>query len=152
MSTPESIDETALQRQSQGNVVSGDLDSQIQSDLERIRDAWRRHWEERRAQQRYPLGIPFAYDLGLDSGRYPPMPVQLQDISLGGACLLISSLVELRQGEMGELHHHPASPGGASFNHRRLRVCWLEVRDWISAVGVAFEPPLEELPLELELG
>ena len=120
--------------------------------LEQAHEQWRRHWEERRSHQRYPLGTPYSCNLELDSGHYPPMPVQLQDISLGGACLLISSLVELRQGEMGELHH-PSQQGsnGASLHGQRLRICWQEMRDWITAVGVAFEPPLVTLPLEERL-
>ena len=126
-------------------------ENETEQGLEQVRDDWRRNWEERRSHQRYPLGTPFACNLELDSGHYPPMPVQLQDISRGGACLLISSLVELRRGEMGELrHHHASGRGEDGLDRRRLRICWQEVRDWITAVGVAFEPPLEALPVELE--
>lgn len=120
--------------------------------LEQARQDWRQNWQERRSHQRYPLGNPFACNLELDSGQFPPMPVQLLDISLGGACLLISSLVDLRCGERGELHHHGS--GGQrleGLDRLRLRVCWQEVRDWITAVGVAFEPPLEALPQQLDL-
>lgn len=119
----------------------------LEESLERARRDWCSNWQERRSHQRYPLGNPFSCELQLDSGHFPPMPVQLVDISLGGACLLISSLVELRRGEMGELRrHHPGDP----LHRRRLWVCWQEVRDWITAVGVAFDPPLEQLPLRSE--
>lgn len=121
--------------------------------LEKARQEWRQNWEERRSHQRYPLENPFSCHLELDSGLFPPMPVQLLDLSLGGACLLISSLVELRRGEMGELHSHGSAVlGQGGLDRLRLRVCWQEVRDWITAVGVAFEPPLRALPQELELG
>ena len=119
--------------------------------LEHAREDWQRHWQERRSQQRYPLGTPYSCKLELDSGHYPPMPVQLLDISLGGACLLISSLVELRQGEMGELHPQPSGlADGDTRQRHRLRVCWQEIRDWITAVGVAFEPPLAAVPVEIQ--
>lgn len=120
--------------------------------LEQSRRDWRLNWQERRAQQRYPLGTPYQCNLELDNGMFPPMPVQLVDISLGGACLLISSLVDLRRGEMGELrHHNGGSPDHAGMERLRLRICWQEVRDWITAVGVAFEPPLDSLPPQLDL-
>lgn len=131
-----------------------DLGSGLATDrsLEQARQDWRHNWQERRAHQRYPLGNPFHCNLELDSGQFPPMPVQLLDISLGGACLLISSLVDLRQGDMGELRSYGAAPQqGPSLDRLRLRVCWQEVRDWITAVGVAFEPPLETLPSPLDL-
>lgn len=121
--------------------------------LEKARQDWRQNWEERRSHQRHPLENPFSCHLELDSGLFPPMPVQLLDLSLGGACLLITSLVELRRGEMGELHSHGAGNSGqGGLDRLRLRVCWQEVRDWITAVGVAFDPPLQALPQELELG
>ena len=119
--------------------------------LEQAHDNWRSTWQERRAQQRYPLDNPFTCHLQLHSGPFPSMPVQLQDISLGGACLLISSLVQLRRGDMGELRRHAqGDPGTDPLERRRLRICWQEVREWITAVGVAFEPPLEALPVPLE--
>lgn len=117
--------------------------------LEQVRQNWRHNWEERRSHQRYPLDNPFSCNLQLDSGLFPPMPVQLKDVSLGGACLLISSLVDLRRGEMGELRSHATGRDG--LDRRRLRICWQDVREWITAVGVAFEPPLQALPQELEL-
>ena len=121
--------------------------------LEKVRQDWRQNWEERRSHQRHPLENPFSCHLQLDSALFPPMPVQLLDISVGGACLLISSLVELRRGEMGELHSHAGgASNGDGLDRLRLRVCWQEVRDWITAVGVAFEPPLQALPPELALG
>lgn len=120
--------------------------------LEQARQDWRQHWQERRAHQRYPLGNPFSCNLELDSGQFPPMPVQLLDISLGGACLLISSLVELRRGEMGELRRYRLNGQELDgLDRLRLRICWQEVRDWITAVGVAFEPPLPALPQQLDL-
>lgn len=119
--------------------------------LEQTRQDWRQNWQERRSHQRYPLGTPFRCNLELDSGMFPPMPVQLLDISLGGACLLISSLVDLRRGEMGELRRHGAGQQDLDgLDRLRLRICWQEVRDWITAVGVAFEPPLEALPQQLD--
>jgi hypothetical protein len=118
--------------------------------LEQARLDWHRNWQERRSHQRYPLDNPFSCNLELDSGHFPAMPVQLLDISLGGACLLISSLVQLRRGEMGELHSHASGPEG--LDRLRLRVCWQDVRGWITAVGVAFEPPLQALPQKLDLG
>ncbi len=118
--------------------------------LEQARLDWRRNWQERRSHQRYPLDNPFSCNLQLDSGHFPAMPVQVLEISLGGACLLISSLVDLRRGEMGELRNHVSGPEG--LDRRRLRVCWHDVRDWITAVGVAFEPPLPSLPEELDRG
>ena len=120
--------------------------------LEQARLDWRHNWQERRSHLRYPLDNPFNVNLELDSGHFPAMPVQLIDSSLGGACLLISSLVDLRRGETGELRSHGGgheNPGGLS--RLRPRVCWQEVRDWITAVGVAFEPPLESLPPQLNL-
>ena len=123
---------------------------QSEEGLERARLEWHRNWQERRSHQRYPLDNPFNCNLELDSGHFPAMPVQLLDISLGGACLLISSLVDLRRGEMGELRNHASGPEG--LDRLRLRVCWQDVRDWITAVGVAFEPPLKALPQDLELG
>lgn len=123
-------------------------DTLAEQSLDQARQEWRHHWQERRSHQRYPLGTPFSCKLELDSGRFPPMPVQLVDISHGGACLLISSLVDLRRGEKGELHR-PAS--GEHSHHpldgRRLWICWQETRDWIMAVGVAFETPLESVSL-----
>ena len=120
--------------------------------LEQARQEWRQHWQERRAHQRYPLGNPFNCNLELDSGQFPPMPVQLLDISLGGACLLISSLVDLRRGEMGELRrYNHVGQELDGLDRLRLRICWQEVRDWITAVGVAFEPPLQSLPQQLDL-
>ncbi|MFM7314980.1 MAG: PilZ domain-containing protein [Cyanobium sp.] len=115
--------------------------------LQQARDNWCRDWEERRSHQRNPLGTGNACNLALDSAHYPPMPVELQDISLGGACLLISSLVELRRGEMGELRRQgPPGQDDDPLDRRRLRICWQEIREWITAVGVAFEPPLPALP------
>jgi hypothetical protein len=120
--------------------------------LEQARQDWRQHWQERRAHQRYPLDNPFSCNLELDNGQFPPMPVQLLDISLGGACLLISSLVDLRRGEMGELRRYSSGAQDLDgIDRLRLRICWQEVRDWITAVGVAFEPPLEALPQTVEL-
>lgn len=120
--------------------------------LEQNRQDWRQNWQERRSHQRYPLDNPFSCHLLLDNGLFPPMPVQLLDISLGGACLLVSSLVELRRGERGELRNPTvATSGGNGLDRLRLRVCWQEVRDWITAVGVAFEPPLQGLPQHLDL-
>ncbi len=128
------------------------VDPASQDRLEQNRQDWRQNWQERRSHQRYPLGNPFPCNLELDNGQFPPMPVQLIDLSLGGACLLISSLVDLRQGEMGELRSYgAASQIPPSLDRLRLRVCWQEVRDWITAVGVAFEPPLESLPPQLNL-
>lgn len=120
--------------------------------LEQNRQDWRQNWQERRSHQRYPLDNPFSCHLVLDNGLFPPMPVQLLDLSLSGACLLVSSLVELRRGEAGELRNHTiATAGGDGLDRLRLRVCWQEARDWITAVGVAFEPPLQALPQELDL-
>lgn len=119
----------------------------VERSLEDVRQEWRNHWEERRSHQRYPVGLASACNLQLDRGHFPPMPVQLQDISPGGACLLISSLVDLRRGEMGELRSQLQGDDAARLlDRRRLRVCWQDVRDWITAVGVAFEPPLDALP------
>lgn len=119
----------------------------IERSLEQARQEWGSHWQERRSHQRYPLGLASACDLQLDRGHFPPMPVQLQDISLGGACLLISSLVDLKRGEMGELRRHHQGDGAPhGLDRRLLRVCWQDVRGWITAVGVAFEPPLDALP------
>lgn len=119
--------------------------------LEQAREDWRHNWQERRSHQRYPLGTPLRCNLELDNGHFPPMPVQLLDISLGGACLLMSSLVDVRQGEMGELRSYGhGKTDGVSLDRLRLRICWQEVREWITAVGVAFEPPLEALPVPLE--
>lgn len=120
--------------------------------LEQNRQDWCQNWQERRSHQRYPLDNPFSCHLVLDNGLFPPMPVQLLDISLGGACLLVSSLVELHRGETGELRNHAvATSGGNGLDRLRIRVCWQEVRDWITAVGVAFEPPLQRLPQDLDL-
>lgn len=120
--------------------------------LDQNRQDWCQNWQERRSHQRYPLDNPFSCHLLLDNGLFPPMPVQLLDISLGGACLLVSSLVELRRGETGELRNHTvATSGGDGLDRLRLRVCWQEVRDWITAVGVAFEPSLQDLPQHLDL-
>ena len=119
--------------------------------LEVAREHWRENWVERRAQERYPLGIPFSGVLLLDSGRCPPMPVDLVDLSFGGACLLMSSIVNLQRGEVGELRSRDLSsqqPDGVI--SRRVWVCWEEARDWITAVGVAFEHPLEVLPATVE--
>jgi len=139
-------EDVAATTREQGSDLSTD------QSLEQARQEWRHNWRERRSHQRYPLGNPFHCNLELDSGQFPPMPVQLLDISLGGACLLISSLVDLRQGEMGELRSYGAHPrAGSGLDRMRLRVCWQEMRDWITAVGVAFEPPLETLPTQLDL-
>lgn len=131
-------------------LASTHLDTDLR--LEQSRQEWRDNWHERRSHQRYPLGTTDRCNLQLDSGLFPPMPVQLLDISLGGACLLISSLVELRRGDVGELQTHGGrSQNPAGQDRLRLRVCWQEVRDWITAVGVAFEPPLDSLPSHLDL-
>jgi len=119
--------------------------------LDGARENWRENWVERRSQERYPLGIPFSGVLLLDSGRFPPMPVDLVDISFGGACLLMSSIVNLQRGEVGELRSRDLSdPQAEGMTRRRVWVCWEEARDWITAVGVAFEHPLEVLPAIVE--
>lgn len=134
------------------SVQAVSLDPSHDERLEQVRQDWRQNWQERRSHQRYPLDNPFSCNLQLDSGMFPPMPVQLLDISLGGACLLISSLVELRRGEMGELRSHALAPTGRDeLDRLRLMVCWQEVREWITAVGVAFEPPLQVLPQQLDV-
>ncbi len=119
--------------------------------LDGAREDWRENWVERRSQERYPLGIPFSGVLLLDSGRCPPMPVDLVDISFGGACLLLSSIVNLQRGEVGELRSRALSDQHSDrMISRRVWVCWEEARDWITAVGVAFEYPLEVLPAIVE--
>ncbi len=114
----------------------------LERELNRARRDWQDHWQERRRHARHPLGVPLGAELHLDQME-APLAVEVVDISLGGVCLLTSPVFHLHRGQRGELccngERHPVV---GDLGHRRVRICWVENREWLSVVGVAFDEGL----------
>ena len=114
----------------------------LERDLNLARQDWHDHWQERNRHARHPLGVPLGAELHLDRME-APLTVQLVDVSLGGVCLLTSPVFHLHRGQRGLLCcsgvHHPLV---GDLESRRVRICWVETREWLSVVGVAFDEGL----------
>lgn len=115
-------------------MASFDADLRVERDLEQGRRVWHRHGIDSRRHGRQRVDGPCQGSLVFDRGIYPPLAVDLFDHSDGGACLLTPHAVQVVRGDGAELQM--AADGG-----RRVWVCWSEVRDQLTALGVAFEQP-----------
>lgn len=109
-------------------------DVRVEQELEQGRRVWWMHGIESRRHARHLAEVPVEGSLVFDRGIYPPIDVDLFESSAGGACLLTPHPLELLRGEQAEL----TFTGGPQ---RRVWVCWSEVRDQLTALGVAFEQP-----------
>ncbi len=109
-------------------------DLRVEQDLEQGRRVWWTHGIDSRRHGRQRVDCPCQGSLMFDRGIYPPLDVDLFDHSAGGACLLTPHAVEVARGDLAELQM-------AAQTSRRVWVCWSEVRDQLTALGVAFEQP-----------
>ena len=106
----------------------------VDQELEQGRRVWWEHGIESRCHRRHLADPPWEGFLLFDRGIYPPVDVDLFDTSAGGACLITPHPLEVLRGDQADLRiaGHP---------QRRVWVCWSEVRDQLTALGVAFEQP-----------
>ena len=106
----------------------------VERELEQGRKVWWQHGIDSRHHGRHLVEAPCGGSLVFDRGIYPPLEVDLFDRSVGGACLLTPHPVEVMRGDQAELQFD-------GDGRRRVWVCWSEMRDQLTALGVAFEEP-----------
>lgn len=115
-------------------MASLDGEVRVERELEQGRQVWWQHGIDSRRHGRRLLDLPCRGSLRFDRGIYPPLDVDLFDRSAGGVCLLTPHPVEVLRGDQAELQ----------FNDQqtcRVWVCWSEIGDQLTALGVAFDQP-----------